>query len=117
MRLGANAHDIRHSIFQTQHEYYKRFPNARQHICAIPPTTEINREVNKELSDLAQATGVNFISAKNLCDPLTKCIKPSLIQNDGLHYTNEGIKLFAKQIKRSIWSKNDKITKRGVQTA
>ena len=111
VRLGANPHDIRYNMFQTQHTYYKKFPNARQHICAIPPTSQINQEVNRELGNLAQATGVNFISTKNLCDPSTKTILPSLIQADKLHYTHEGIKMFARQIKRSIWSTNNKVPK------
>ena len=110
VRLGSNAHDIRHKMFNAQHKYYKKFPNARQHICAIPPTSQINQEVNKELSDLAQATGVNFISAKNLCDPTTKTIIPSMIQPDRLHYTADGIKAFGRQIKRSIWSHNNKVS-------
>ena len=113
-RLGANAHDIRYAMFQTQHAYYKKFPNARQHICAIPPTSQINHEVNKELGNLAQATGVNFISTKNLCDPMTKSILPSLIQADKLHYTHEGIKMVARQIKRSIWSTNNKVRSDGL---
>ena len=115
VRLGANAHDVRHAMFQTQHIYYKKFPNARQHICAIPPTSQINQEVNRELGDLAQATGVNFISTKNLCDPATKSILPSLIQSDKLHYTHEGIKMLARQIKRSIWSTNNKVRSDGLR--
>ena len=109
VRLGSNAQDIRYAMFNAQHKYYKQFPNARQHICAIPPTSQINQDVNKELADLAQATGVNFVSAKNLCDPYTRTIIPSMIQPDKLHYTGEGIKMIARQIKRSIWSQNNKI--------
>ena len=76
----------------------------------MPPVTQNHIDANKELASLAQKTGANFISVKALSDASTKRILPTLIQNDLLHYNNEGIKAIARQIKRSLYSNANLIT-------
>ena len=104
VRLGSNSDDIRNETFQMQHMYYKKYPNARHHLCAIPPTSQIHIDVNRSLASLAQATGANFISVKNLSDPSTKRALPRLTDPENQCYNAEGIKMLAKQIKKSIYS-------------
>lgn len=69
----------------------------------MPPIGQPYIEANKELADLARATGANFIGVKSLSDPFTKRVQPRVMQDD-LHYNYEGIREFARQIKRSVYS-------------
>ena len=87
-----------------QIEYHKVFPNARQHITALPPSKERYIDVNKQLQKLSQNTSSNFISTKNFLDQHTGRLRANLLKLDGFHYNEIGVKIIAKEMKKSLYS-------------
>ena len=85
-----------------QTKYYHKYPQARQHIMAIPPIGKTHNEVNDLLQKLSKFTETNFISLKALRDTRTGRIRPNLM--NGIHYNEYGIRLVARDIKKSLYS-------------
>ena len=103
-RDGFDLKEITENYFHMQIEYKRLFPNARQHIVAIPPISRDHIEVNKSLQKLSQNLECNFVSAKPFLDHATGKIRANLMRNDGYHYNDVGIRHLAKEIKKSLFS-------------
>ena len=101
-RKGFNAKDIQDNYLDMQLKYKEHFPNARQHITAIPPLANGHREVNKSLQKLSKFTESNYISAKNFQDKTTGKLRAGLM--NGIHYNEWGIRTIAKETKKSLYS-------------
>merc|ERR1712208_59868 len=63
-RGGFSTKEIQDNYISMQMNYNKIFPNARQHITALPPTEKRFMDVKKKLQKLSQNTGSNFITTK-----------------------------------------------------
>ena len=83
-------------------KYKKLFPNARQHVTAIPPLSNDHENVNKGLQKLSTHRGCNFISLKSFHDRSTGKLRANLIE--GYHYNAVGVRHLAKEIKKSLFS-------------
>ena len=86
-----------------QKKYREKFPNARQHLALIPPVVEGHVEANASLQKLAMDSGSNVITNKPFLDRATGKLRANLTK--GTHYTDWGVKLIAKEIKKSLYSK------------
>ena len=104
MRKGATPKEVRDQTFKLQSKYCKTFKNARFHLTALPPNGKPKEDAGSQLRELAQSTGCNFISLKGLKDKNTKKLRANMLQTDGVHYTEVGVKILAKEIKRSLYS-------------
>ena len=102
-RHGLDAEQICNSTFEMQIAYYAAFPNARQHITGLPPLQNSHKEVTKRLQRLCQYMKCNFIHTKVFSDRKTGKIRRDTMR-DYLHYNEYGIKILAKQIKKSLYS-------------
>ena len=107
-QVGLN--DVRHysekaiqeKYLEMQMTYRRAFSTARQHITAIPPLQETHKNLNSKLQKLSQHTESNFISTKRFLDQKTGQIRANLM--DGIHYNDWGIKMIAKEMKKSLYS-------------
>ena len=88
--------------------YNEAFPNAHFHIGAVPPTSFKQERLNARLQSLAQRTGESFISLNEMYDRHDKVrLRPGMLKGgDEIHYTEVGIKILAKEVKRSLHEKN-----------
>ena len=102
-RDGDKPEIIQENYLDMQMSYSKIFPNARQHICAIPPLQNGHNKVNEQLQKLSAYTQTNFVSTKEFKDINTGKIRPNLMK-DFVHYNDWGVKILAKQIKKSLYS-------------
>ena len=105
-RKGSTPEEIQNKMLQMQMAYNQQFPNARQHITALPPLTSRNIEVNKHLQKLCSYTESNFISTKAFIDKASGKLRSGL--TNGIHYNNWGVKMIAKEIKKSLYSHANK---------
>ena len=101
---GFSGTEIAEKFFDIQKQYKKQFPNARQHITAIPPLSKDHEQVNKRLQKQCSQLGCNFISTKSFLDHATGRFRIKLIKSDRLHYSDIGIRHLAKEIKKSLFS-------------
>ena len=101
-RKGFSPKEIQDKYLSMQMHYNQSFPNARQHVTALPPTEKNHIDVNLKLQKLSQYTGSNFITTKTFLDRNTGKIRSNVM--DGIHYNEWGIKMIAKQIKKSLYS-------------
>ena len=101
-RKGSSPQEIQEKFLSMQLEYFEKYPLARQHIMAIPPIGKTHGDVNDVLQKLSKFTETNFISLKALRDTRTERIRPNLMY--GIHYNEYGIKLVARDIKKSLYS-------------
>ena len=101
-RKGYTAKEIQENMLDLQLQYKEHFPNARQHITAIPPLANGHKEVNRQLQKLSRHTQTNFISTKPFLDHTTGKLRPNL--TNGIHYTEWGIRILAREIKKSLYS-------------
>ena len=85
-----------------QLNYDEKFPNARQHLTALPPLGEKHSKANHLLQKLTAYTESNFISTKVFCDKTTKKLRANLMERDGYHYNDWGVRMLAKEIKKSL---------------
>ena len=99
-RKGSPPQKIQEKFLSMQLEYFEKYPLARQHIMAIPPIGKTHGDVNDVLQKLSKFTETNFISLKALRDTRTERIRPNLMY--GIHYNEYGIKLVARDIKKSL---------------
>ena len=102
-RYGLSPKEIRESIFEMQIHYYAAFPNAHQHITGLPPLQNSHKIITKRLQKMCQYTKCNFIHTKVFSDRKTGKIRRDTMR-DFLHYNEYGIKILAKQIKKSLYS-------------
>ena len=102
LRKGHSPKGIQSKILNMQIEYTKKFPNARQHVTALPPLGQKHNETNHLLHKLSGHTETNFISTKPLRDTATGHLRANVM--DWIHYNEYGIKIMAKQIKKSLYS-------------
>ena len=101
-RKAHSPSEIQEDYLDMQLKYHSHFPNARQHIVALPPLANGHIEVNKMLQKLSKYTGANFVSAKNFCDTTTGKLRGNVM--NGIHYNTLGTKILAKDIKKSLYS-------------
>ena len=102
MRHGFNPEEIQENALKMQLAYFKKYPSARQHLTAIPPFANSHKEVNKSLQKLSAHTKTNFISTKAFTDRATGKFRTDLAK--GIHYTEWGVKMLAKEMKKSLYS-------------
>ena len=93
---------------EMQKRYRQAFPNARQHVIALPPMDENHIEVNATLQRLCKFTGSNFVSTKPFLDRHTNKLRgKTMCWKEGrldFHYNSVGTKILAKEIKKSLYS-------------
>ena len=82
---------------------YAAFPNARQHITGLPPLQNSHKNITARLQKLCRYTKCNFIHTKVFSDRKTGKIRRDTMR-DFLHYNEYGVKILAKQIKKSLYS-------------
>ena len=85
-------------------KYQEAFPNARIHLGSIAPAHEKCVQYNSYMQDLANTRQVPFISTDGMFEEGSGRVKEGLL--NGIHYTKQGIRPFAKQIKRSLYSRS-----------
>ena len=83
--------------------YQTHFPKALIHIGSVAPSSEKCIRFNTELQNLARARNAPFISAQPMLEETSFGMRPKANMINGLHYTQRGIKLFANEIKRSLY--------------
>ena len=101
---GFNVEEIEGKYLEMQITYKKLFPNARQHVTALPPLTKAHITMNKSLEKLAKNLESNFISTNAFLDHTTEKLRGKLMRNDNYHYNDVGIRHLAKEIKKSLFS-------------
>ena len=101
---GLREDEIVQKFFDVQVQYKTLFPNARQHVTAIPPLTKDHMQINKGLQKLCNTFECNFISAKPFIDHASGKFRANLMRSDNLHYNDVGIRHLAKGIKKSLFS-------------
>ena len=101
---GFNVEEIEGKYLEMQMTYKKLFPNARQHVTALPPLTKAHITMNKSLEKLAKNLESNFISTKAFLDHTTEKLRGNLMRSDNYHYNDIGIRHLAKEIKKSLFS-------------
>ena len=101
---GFSGTEIAEKFLDVQVQHKKQFPNARQHVTAIPPLSKDHEQVNKKLQKQCSQLGCNFISTKSMLDHATGRFRMNLIKSDQLHYSDIGIRHLAKEIKKSLFS-------------
>ena len=102
LRRGSTPEEIQTKYLDMQMAYNKTFPNARQHITALPPLHDAHKEVNKQLQKLSSFVECNFVSTKPFIDQQTNRLRAKLMK--GFHYTPYGVCILATEIKRSLKS-------------
>ena len=111
LRKGCSPDEIQEETLEMQMKYVKYFPNARQHLTALPPLGEKHNKVNNLLQKLASFTESNFISTKEFCDKATGKLRTKLMKdpsNDfgrNFHYSEWGVCILSKEIKKSLYSR------------
>ena len=111
MRRGATTKDIEKLTFNLQSKYSQKFKNARFHLTALPPNEKPREEANHRLRELAQRTGSNFIGLRGMMDRYTNRLRANMIQYDGLHFTEIGVRILAKEMKRSLYSTANQVNR------
>ena len=111
LRKGCSPDKIQEDTLEMQMKYVKHFPNARQHITALPPLGEKHNKVNGLLQKLASYTESNFISTKEFRDKATGRLRANLMKDPSkdygrtYHYNEWGVSILSKEIKKSLYSK------------
>ena len=103
-RDGFSTQRTRDNIMETQIRYHRAFPNARQHLMELPPICDPQIEMNALIRKLAIHTGSNLVSTKQFRDRTTGHLRLNTMANDGFHYNEVGVKILAKEIKKSLFS-------------
>ena len=103
-REGFSSQRIRNDLLEIQLRYTRAFPNARQHLTELPPLSDAQIEVNGMFRRLATHTASNLISTKQFRDRATGQLRLNTIASDGFHYNDVGVKILAKELKKSLFS-------------
>ena len=104
-RRGLTGDEFIHKYTDMLVKYKKLFPNARQHVTAIPPLSNDHEKVNKGLQKLSSHRGCNFISLKSFFDRAFGKLRANLIER--YHYNAVGVRHLAKEIKKSLFSSSN----------
>ena len=107
-RRGLSTERIRENLLDAQIKYYQVYKNARQHLCCLAPLSDSQIEVNNVVRKLAQHTGSNLVSTKQLRDRATGQLRLNLMLSDGFHFSDVGVRIVAKEIKKSLYSEANK---------
>ena len=99
---GHSPKAIREKTLNMQIKYAEHFPNARQHITALPPLAQLHNETNHHLQQLSRDTQSNFISTKVMRDKSSGRPRANIFE--GFHYNDYGVKILAKEMKKSLYS-------------
>ena len=83
-------------------EVQKIYPNAKIHVGSVAPSCERFIFFNAELENLAQTRNVPFISALPILEVTPYGLRPKKNTLRDIHYTENGIKLFANEVKKSL---------------
>ena len=102
LRKGSSPKQIQEGTLDMQIKYQEKFQNARQHIMALPPLDNEHTQVNTALQKLSKHTESNFISTKPFQDRITGKLRANTMK--GFHYNDLGVKLIAKEMKKSLFS-------------
>ena len=89
---------------ETCREYSSKFPRAKIHIGSIAPSNGKHSEYNTQLKRLANERNVPFIAIDQMYDRKSGYLQHDMVK--GIHYTDAGVKILAKQIKRSLYGNN-----------
>ena len=106
LRKATPNDKIQEDYLSMQMKYRKKYPNARQHVVAIPPLADRHNDLNTRLQKLSKHTGTNFITTKAFRDRNTGQIRRNLM--DGIHYNRDGVRLIAREIKKSLYSTSNR---------
>ena len=98
--------EAREKTFEMQQVYHEHFPNARQHITALPPMNDKLKSTNALLQKLANHTESNFIHTKVFSDRASGNLRANVME--GIHYNDWGVRLLTKEIKKSLYSHANK---------
>ena len=107
-RHGLATQKVREDLLEIQLLYRRVFPNARQHLTELPPIGDGQIEVNGLVRRLAAYTSSNLISTKQFRDRTTGQLRLNTVAVDGFHYSDIGIKILAKEIKKSLFSHSNR---------
>ena len=107
-RHGLSTQKVREDLLEIQLLYRRVFPNARQHLTELPPIGDGQIEVNGLVRRLAAYTSSNLISTKQFRDRTTGQLRLNTVAVDGFHYSDIGIKILAKEIKKSLFSHSNR---------
>ena len=104
--------DIQSRTLTMQTKYLKQFPNARQHIVAMPPMTKEHEKINESLGSLCKFTGSQFVSHKAFLYNNTKKLRANTMKQKygkiDYPYNDLGVKTLAKGIIKSLFSKENR---------
>ena len=100
--------DILNTADTTGKSYQRAFPNATIHLGSIAPVNERCINYNSHLQELAKQRETPFISTEGLFYERSGMVKEGTL--NGGYFTKLGIRIFAKQMKRSLYKKNPKVT-------
>ena len=103
-REGFSTQRTRENLLEIQLQYRRIFPNARQHLTELPPISDTQIEMNGKIRSLATYTSSNLISTKQFRDRTTGRLRLDTVAKDGFHYSDIGVKILAKEIKKSLFS-------------
>ena len=81
LRQATPNRTIQENYLSMQLKYQRKYPNARQHIIAIPPLANRHNDLNAHLQKLSKHTGSNFITTKSLLDKNSGKIRRNLMEN------------------------------------
>ena len=98
---SASIDEVIRKVDETYKKYSQAFPNAKIHVAAIPPANDKYRMYNKKLRDLAIQRGAPYIAVDEMFDRNSGQLRPDMVS--GIHFTRTGIKILAKQMKRSLY--------------
>ena len=102
---GFSPNEIQEKTLELQCKYVNHFPNARQHITALPPLADKHIKTNKLLQKLTCHTESNFISTKEFRDRATGNLRANMME--GIHYKEWGVSILSKEIMKSLYSRSN----------
>ena len=92
-------------IIENQEEAMRKcrstFPNAQLHVGDVAPVSQKQQILNVHLKNLAHHEGASHISIQGMYDRQTGNLRGGML--NGYHYTEAGVKIMAKEIKRSLY--------------
>ena len=107
MRNHQQLNEIISIADETGKKYQRAFPKATIHLGSIAPANEKCINYNTHLQELAKEREAPFITTEGTFDGKSGMVKPNVL--NGLYYSKTGIRLFAKQIKRSLYNKGPRV--------
>ena len=115
LRGGSTPEEVQEKVLEVQLAYNQQYPNARQHITAVPPVDDNHMELCKQLQKLSTFTECNFVSTNVFKDKTSGKLRSGMtdVTSSGVHhYTEWGLKILAKEIKKSLYSTANSINTR-----